>query len=663
MAISRLQKIQLIALSKDKNKILGALQNFGMLQINETDEAVALERASEKEREAIQKAELNYANAQYAIKLLSPYGEKRGMLAGPLMLTPEEMEKKAQEFKFNDVVKQCNEIEDALSKAKNELSFLSNEHSAYTPWKNLIVKLENLKGTKSTYAAVGLIKILSYETAKTQLEDLNKLITLEVIKKDEKNVYVVIIYSRELDKDIKKILAEYKFQEAELPSVSGYLKDHLQTIEEKIRDNEKIIHDRESDLKKLATHLEDLKTVHDYLTWQKDKTESARKLGNTEYSFVINGWVPKSKHQQLEETVSKITKDYSISELPLKEDEAPPVMIKNSNIIWPFETLTRMYGLPRHDELDPTPYLSVFFVFFFALCLTDAAYGIIMFAVTALALKYLKLGEGIKRLVKLLMYGGLVTAVVGALFGGWFGLEASKMPEFLTYTAANGEKMFIFQQINSVTNPLAVLILALALGFIQILFGTYLKLYHNYTTGNKKDALLDTGTWAFMLTAIGFYILAAAGVLPSPSQEIGKWLVILGTLGLILTQGRDKKNIIVKVLSGVLSLYGLVSYMSDILSYSRLLALGLATTIIGLAVNVIVELAAGLPYIGWIVAAIIFIGGHLFNLVINTLGSFIHSGRLQFVEFFSKFMEGGGKEFKPFDKKSKYVYVKQDTAS
>ncbi len=406
--------------------------------------------------------------------------------------------------------------------------------------------------------------------------------------------------------------------------------------------------------------MDNLKIAHDYVGWQKDKTEAKRKLGATQYSFVIDAWVPAKRMEELSAALEKHTKEYNISKFELEEGEVPPVIIENSKTVWPFETLTRMYGLPRHDELDPTPYLSAFFILFFALCLTDAAYGIIMFALMALALKYMKLGEGVKRLAKLLMYGGIVTFFVGALFGGWFGFEAEKMPEFLTYVNGEGERMFLFQQINSVTNPLIVLILALGLGFVQILFGVYLKFFHAYMHGNKKDAILDTGSWAFMLTGIGFFIIAAAGVLPAPAQTIGQWWVILGALGLVLTQGRDKKNPVAKLLSGVLSLYGLVSYMSDILSYSRLLALGLATTIIALAVNVIVDLAAGMPYIGWLLAIIIFIGGHVFNLVINTLGSFIHSGRLQFVEFFSKFMEGGGKEFQAFGKKNKYVYVKNN---
>jgi V/A-type H+-transporting ATPase subunit I len=204
-----------------------------------------------------------------------------------------------------------------------------------------------------------------------------------------------------------------------------------------------------------------------------------------------------------------------------------------------------------------------------------------------------------------------------------------------------------------------VLILALILGYIQILLGVIIKLVHNFRRNNKKDAILDTGTWVFMLGGIGFFILTSAIPALNSLTVIGKWWIIAATVGLILTQGRDKKSIIGKAVSGVLSLYGLIGYMGDILSYSRLLALGLATAIIGLAVNTVAELVGGIPYLGWLLMAVVFVGGHIFNLLINALGSFIHSGRLQFVEFFTKFMEGGGQTFKPFSKKNKYIYLKK----
>lgn len=657
MAQSKIQKIQLIAINRHKGKILDILQNSSAVQIDEIDESKDLATISEHELEKLHKIELDFANTDFAIKLLTPYGEKKGFLAGPIELSEKGIAEKAESIKLDEIIKECKKLEDEYSKAKNEINALTNSLNEYEPWKKLNIDLQNLEGTKAFGCIVGSVKAQNSEIFTEELKKINELISIEEISKDEKQFRCAIVFERELEKEVKLILSEHKFVEAELPNGKGLLKNHLKHIEEQVKENRSALKTAEAELKKTAKHLDDLKIVHDHLTWQKDKMETARKIGSTRHSFVIKGWALTRQLKKLEEQITETTNEFALTTLPLEEGETQPVEINNSNFISPFETLTRMYGLPKHDELDPTPYLSVFFIIYFALCLTDAGYGIIMFIVMALALKFMKLGTGTKRLVKLLMYGGIATAIIGTIFGGWFGFEASKVPEFLTYTTATGEKMFLLQQINSVTNPLAVLILAVGLGFFQIIFGVYLKFFHAFKTGNKLDAILDTGTWAFMLTGIGFFILAAAGVIPASLQPAGQWWVIIAALGLILTQGRSNKNPVLRILSGILSLYGLVSYMSDVLSYSRLLALGLATTIIGLAVNVIVDLAASIPYIGWLLAAVIFIGGHAFNLIINSLGSFIHSGRLQFVEFFSKFMEGGGKEFRPLQKNSKYVYV------
>jgi V/A-type H+-transporting ATPase subunit I len=411
-------------------------------------------------------------------------------------------------------------------------------------------------------------------------------------------------------------------------------------------------------LSALSKNLENLKITLDYTGWEKEKLEATKVINNTQYSFEAVGWIPSSNIKKVEEDLEKETNQYAINELPLEEGEVPPVIIKNNNFMSPFEAVTKVYGLPKYSELDPTPFLSAYFIVFFALCLTDAGYGIIIFITMWLMNKKLKLAEGVKKLVKVLMYGGIVTFVIGTLFGGWFGLTPDQVPEALTYTTAGGDKLFIFQTINSIKNPITVLILALTMGFIQILMGVIMKLVHGIKYKDKKQAILDSGPWVFMLSAIGFYVIVAAGLLPIGLIPVAKWMLIIAALALVFTQGRDKKNIIGKFLSGILSLYGLVGYLSDVLSYSRILALGLATAIIGLAVNTVVGLVSGFPYIGWLFAIIVFVGGHTFNLLINSLGSFIHSGRLQFVEFFTKFMEGGGREFKPFSKKCKYLFIK-----
>jgi V/A-type H+/Na+-transporting ATPase subunit I len=656
MAIAKIKKIEIIATTEHKNKLFSKLQEFGNLQIIDKSESKG--SVITEEQNSLQKVELNFANVEYAIKTLTPFAEKRGFLAGPITLSEKEILEIAEKYDVNSITEKCYEIEEKLTKAKNELNYLKNEYNTYLPWKNLKLQIQNLAGTKNVGILAGNIKTLVYQDFLSNAAKISNLVEIEKVAQDEKNTFFIIIFDREQEKAIRNTLAEYKFFELEAPNVKGSIKDYLHDLDERIKENKKTIDQQHKKLTEIAKELDNLKTVHDYLGWQKEKMETMQKLLNTQASFVVHGYIPQEKIETLEKEIATVTQEYCVSEIPFEENETPPVIISNSNLTSPFEALTRMYGLPKYQGLDPTPYLSVFFIIFFALCLTDAGYGIVMFIIMALALKYVKMGIGAKRLIKLLMYGGIVTTFIGAIFGGWFGFLPEEAPGFLTYTTASGQTMFVLQRINAISDPITVLVIALSLGFIQLVFGVYIRLVHNFLYGNRLDAILDSGTWAFMLTGIGFLLLAVTGVIPEFLQPVGKWWVISGAVLLVLTQGRDKKNILLKLMSGILSLYGLVGYLSDVLSYSRLLALGLATSIIALAVNVIVGLMLGIPYIGWLLAIIVFVGGHTMNLLINALGSFVHSSRLQFVEFFGKFMETGGKEFQPFDKKNKYLYIK-----
>ncbi len=658
MAITKLKKIQLIATKSKKQKILGIIQDFGQFQVNAIEENAAPVFTDDMQK--LQQIDLDYANTEFAIKTLTPHEEKKGFLPDPVTLTEKELEEKAQKIDFAPIVEACQKEGDITSNANNQIANIKSELAIYDIWKDLPIALENLSGSESSKVIMGIVKTSNLNELLEKLHDISSLLNIEVIHSDKSESAISIVFNREFDKQVKETISDFKFNEVEMPKAEGKMSDYIKNLHSELKNAEKTLEKSEQELKKLAFRLDNLKIAHDYLSWQKEYLETNQRLAHTEKAFAVQGWIPAKKIDDLQKALSNETKEFAIEEIQPEEGEKIPSIIRNSRAMSPFETLTQMYGLPHYKEVDPTPFLSVFFIVFFALCLTDAGYGIVMFAMMALALRFVKMGTGAKKLVRLLMYGGLVTAVIGALFGGWFGFLAEEVPAWMTYTNAAGETMFRFQIVNSVTSPLTVLILALALGYAQILFGIFIKFVHDFRHGDKKEALLDTGTWAFMLSGIAVFILGAADVGPSIIATIGQYWVYLGALILILTQGRASKGIIGKLMNGILSLYGLVGYMSDVLSYSRLLALGLATTIIGLAVNVIVNLFVGIPYIGWLIAAVIFIGGHAFNLVINALGSFIHAGRLQFVEFFGKFIEGGGKEFKPFSKKSKYIFIKNN---
>ena len=176
-------------------------------------------------------------------------------------------------------------------------------------------------------------------------------------------------------------------------------------------------------------------------------------------------------------------------------------------------------------------------------------------------------------------------------------------------------------------------------------------MYQKVKEKNYSSAILDNGFWIFFLAS-----LIAFGV---TRTKLAGSLALSGAILLVLSQGRHEKNIFKKFISGLLSLYSTTGYLGDTLSYSRLLALGMTSAIIGMVVNILAGLTLkSFPILGFIAALLILVIGHSFNLMVSVLGAFIHSMRLQLVEFFSKFFEGGGREFKPFKRETRYVIIK-----
>jgi V/A-type H+-transporting ATPase subunit I len=291
--------------------------------------------------------------------------------------------------------------------------------------------------------------------------------------------------------------------------------------------------------------------------------------------------------------------------------------------------ITEQYSLPNSRGIDPNLIMAPFFVMFFGMMVSDAGYGIVLALSTAIALLVLKPQGGMGKMLGLLCLGGVSTFIWGAIFGGWFGVNLKPL------------------WFNPLDNPLQMLIFCLILGVIQLYVGIGLQAYKNIREGKYLDALFDQGLWYIFLS--GLMMMA----LP-PLAVIGKFMAIGGALGLVATQGRTEKGIVKKLINGVLSLYNVTGFLGDVLSYSRLFALGLATGVIGTVVNAMSSMLGG-SFIGNILMVFFMIFGHTFNIAINVLGAYVHSSRLQYVEFFGKFFEGDGKPFVPFKTLSKYT--------
>ena len=289
---------------------------------------------------------------------------------------------------------------------------------------------------------------------------------------------------------------------------------------------------------------------------------------------------------------------------------------------------------------------------------SDAGYGILMVIVIGIVLKAFKPDKKMRNNLKLFQYCGISTTVWGLIFGSIFGdAPASLYNYFAGTTDMTMAKLLPWPTLDPQKDALMLMVISIAFGLVHILVGMGCKFVVCFREKDYAAAFFDTGLW--MLLLVGLAILAAGLALAPVLVTVGAIIAVACAVGLVLTQGRGKKGIVGKAVGGLASLYSVTSYISDLLSYSRLLALGLTTGVMAQVFNMLATMM-GKSVVGFIFMVVIFIVGHLINIGLNALGSYVHTMRLQYVEMFSKFYEGGGKEFEPFSLQSKYIKIQED---
>ncbi|MFH1401394.1 MAG: V-type ATPase 116kDa subunit family protein [Parcubacteria group bacterium] len=648
MAISKTEKIKIIGWKEEEEKILKHLQKTGLIEIEKIEE-------SGERVDAGQSGDYALAEVRFALDFLCKFpGKKKSfkekIISNKVIISYEKLKNFAEKYDYKPLIFEVKELESGMNAAFSRLEEIRKEEELLRPWIFLKQNPESLE-TKFTKVVFGTISEKKYINL---IQKFNKVKLASVTKVNQisKEIFLEIIYKKEAHNEVSSILEGENFKAVSLPYGGFSPREALNSIALSKKEINAKLNICEEKAKKLNSECDNLKMIYDYLKLGQARTENRSKLAYTRLAFILVGWMEERFIKKFAFDLEKITHRFCLAKMEVGEKEERPVVINNPSYLRPFEAVTNIYGLPKYNELDPTPFLAPFFIIFFALCLTDSGYGLALALLSFLAIKILGVPEENQRLFKLLGLGGIMTFLIGGLFGGWFGLVIEDLPELIA------RPLLLLRVVDPVKNPLLVLGLTLVLGIIQVWFGILISFFWKAKEEGIKEAVLDKGAWLFFIPVICFFGLSRAGVLGNSTSALPNIMLYSGTGLVVLAGGRKQKNIFLKLGKGIMGLYGLVGYFSDVLSYSRLLALGLATGIIAMVINLIAGLVFNsFSFVGPIIAVFILIGGHLFNLAINVLGAFIHAGRLQFVEFFPKFMEGGGRGLKPFSRKTEFITV------
>lgn len=661
MAVCKVKKVNIFTHLELKDKIVEELQKTGCIQI--IDVTSKLKMPGLLDFNAINNTDSISAlpEVKYCIDFLSNFKEKpkksdKSLTASDNVYDYKKLPSLFFQYDYKKIYENCKELDEDLKNLKNRENHIKNIQEQLEEWKELDIKIEDLEGTKNTKIIVGNLPSKDFVSCLEKIKKIGKEIEIIKIAEDKKQCKILILSISEYYSSIKKILSKYNIDYFKVPlefsetplNILGDISKELKNIEEK----RKTIYDIS---KKFYRENLSLYLAFDYLSILKSKNDIERYIKQTKKVIIIEGWILKKNQNELKNILYKKYKELEIVFSDPKESDDIPVALKNNEFVEPFESVTELYGIPKYKEFDPTPLFAPFYFIFFGMCLSDAGYGLIIAALSYWALKKYKFEGMVKKFFGLFFLGGLSTFIMGAVMGSWMGDTLNYLPENMLFIRA-----FLIDKISlldPIKNPMPLLLISLSLGVIQIYTGFIIKFISNIKEGKIKTGLMDQGSWLLLISGLLLYIIANTIDSLAAYESITIYIIWAGLLSVVITQGRSNKNIILKAAGGILSLYNLIGYFSDILSYSRLFALGLSTAVLAVVVNTFVMLFKDIPIIGIVVAALIFIIGHLFNMLIAGMGAFIHSTRLQYVEFFTKFYEGGGTPFKPFRVITKYIKV------
>jgi len=645
--IVKMERLSVFGILQNKDEMLNKLIRKQCIQFIDPEESLgelALHTSPGRPDTTAYQEQLN--RYESALEKMKPFSEKTGMFYNRPHLTYTQLE--AEEI-GESAMAQYLEIEE-LTERLNSLKLAKeadvNQKKSLLTWVTSDIPLE-IKSTENLEIAYYELPAYTDKAELTQaLEASIPASCIEITHEDKVHKYAIVLSHIEHSGSVREVLEGFNANAVRFSDgVEGTPEKSIADIEARSLQYENETEKITERLNELGSDLAALRYGCDALSLKIRREQANEKLVLTRSSYGFSGWVPEDRKPEIMSILDEYECEYEFIPASQKNDDEPPVLFKNKVIAQSSEAVVQMYSLPYYYSVDPNYVVAPFFSLFFGMMLSDAAYGLILFLGGLLVLKKMDVSRNMAGIVRTLMFGGLSAIIWGIIFGSWFGDAAT----IIARTFFNAE-FTMPALLNPLNDPVTVLIMSLSFGLLHIIVGMGVKAYLLIIRGRFWSAVFDVGFWYVVMLGIGLIFLG------DNISAIGTYVAIAGAAGLILTQGRSKKGFFPKLIGGVASLYNAVGYFSDILSYSRILALGLSTAVIASVFNTMGSMLGG-SVLGALFLLVVFLIGHVFNIMISSFGSYVHTARLHYVEFFGEFYESGGRPFEPYKAVPKYCHL------
>lgn len=666
MAIAEMSSMTLVALLSDKEKIYDALQKTGAAQIkSQTEKEFAAPYALEPREDVRPKIERANKCLDFLldeIETLPKNQRGEGVVKDGFGVTTDEFFQAGE--RLADTESLLTEIERAISlksNLKSEISKIREKAKTYEPYLSLKEKFSTFADTKKTRVFLGIIPSEKVEKCFAELSEFDAVESL-VLGDSTLGAIICVVAFKQIAGEVDKTLVDNGFQKCPFRE-DKTASQIVASLNEEIADVEKRVLSIARSAVSFAERSKEVKVYADYLAYLNEKRDADGSILTTEKTFVLEAYVPTEKQDEVRLAVERVAIAREIEFKVIPRDQFAPTLMKNKKAVENFEAVTNMYSVPAYGALDPNAVMSFFFSLFMGLIMGDFGYGLLMIIGGFLLASKQRDGTSLKRMANVFAYGGFFALLFGALFDSWFGYPLLRT----VFGADSAYALFYAEHLDAISAPASImgisvpkiLLWCLALGIIQIAASLVMKAVQCFSRKQYADGIFSGLTWAIGLVA---FVVAAFGLatdraaLTKYGGYIAIGFIVLG----VLTAGITEKGF-GKIVKPFASVYGLINYASDILSYARLYGLMLSGAQIAsiFTNNLAIELLFPVGPIGVFFGVIVIIVGNLFNVAMSLLGAYIHDSRLQYVEFFGRFYEGEGELFTPLGSSGEHLYVER----